>query len=80
MLKGEWFYSDAVSVNRTINELQLEDISPIVAYKALGVKDDGYPMLKEHNLLLAIMTEFQAVLLKKLSNLLCMDSTHKTNE
>ena len=72
--------NDTIPVDRIVNELQLQDISPIIAYKVLGVKDDGYPMLKEDNFLLAIMTEFQAVLFKKFSNLLCVDSTYKTNE
>jgi len=72
--------NDAISVNRIVTELELEDVSPVIAYKALGVKNDSCPLLKEDNFLLAIMTEFQAALFKKFSNLLCVDSTHKTNE
>ena len=72
--------NDAISVNRIVEELALEDANPIIAYKALGVKNDSCPLLKEENFLLAIMTEFQAVLFKKFSDLLCVDSTHKTNE
>ena len=75
-----WHENDAVSVNRIVEELQLEDVCPVIAYKALGVKIDSCPLLKEENFLLAIMTEFQAVLFKKFSSLLCVDSTHKTNE
>ena len=42
------------------SKLLHEDVSPVIAYKALGVKNDTCPLLKEENFLLAIMTEFQA--------------------
>ena len=54
--------NDAISVQRIVEELQQEDISPVIAYKALGVKNDSCPLLREESFLLAIMTEFQAAL------------------
>ena len=44
------------------------------------MKNDTCPLLKEENFLLAIMTEFQAALFMKFSDLLYAYSTHKTNE
>ena len=52
--------NDAISVQRIVEELQQEDINPVIAYKALGVKNDSCPLLREESFLLAIMTEFQA--------------------
>ena len=72
--------NDAVSVDRIVKELQLEDPSPVIAYKPRGIKDERYPLLMEENFLLALMTEFQASLFQKFSTLACVDSTHKTNE
>ena len=72
--------NDAVSVDRIVKELQLEDPSPVIAYKPRGIKDERYPLLTEENFLLILMTEFQATLFKKFSMLTCVDSTHKTNE
>ena len=72
--------NDAISVHRIVEELQHEDVSPVIAYKALGVKNETCPLLKQENFQLAIMTEFQAALFMKFSDLLCVDSTHKTNE
>lgn len=60
--------NDAISVNRIVSELQLENPSPILVYTPPG------------NLFLVIMTEFQANLFAQFSYLVCVDSTHKTNE
>ena len=54
--------SDAISVHRIVEELQRKDVSPVIAYKALGVKNNSFLLLKEENFMLAIMTEFQAAL------------------
>ena len=77
---NHWHGNDVISVDRIIEELLHEDVSPVIAYKALGVKNDTCPLLKEENFLLATMTEFQAALFTKFSDLLCVDSTHKANE
>lgn len=72
--------SDAISVDRIVNELQLEDPCPVIAYKPRGSIDDKYPLLRDENFILIIMTGFQATLFQKFSSLVCVDSTHKTNE
>ena len=72
--------NDAVSVDRIVNELELEDPSPVIGYKPRGIKDERYPLLTEENFLLILMTEFQVTLFKKFSTFACVDSTHKTNE
>lgn len=73
-------HNDAVSVDRIVKELQLEDPSPVIAYKPRGITNEKYPLLTEENFLLVLMTEFQATLFQKFSTLVCVDSTHKTNE
>ena len=72
--------NDVVSVDRIVKELQLENPSPVIAYKPRGLKDERYPFLTEENCLLVLMTEFQASVFQKFSTLVCVDSTHKTNE
>jgi len=67
-------------VDRIVKELELEEPSPVIAYKPRGVKDERYPLLTEENFLLILMTEFQATLFQKFSTFVCVDSTHKTNE
>lgn len=68
---------DAISVDRIVKELQQEDPSPIIAYKPVGEKDG---QLQKSNFLLAMMTNFQATMFRKFPELVCVDSTHKTNE
>ena len=72
--------NDALSVDRITRELQLEDPSPVIAYKPCGSKDERHPLVKEDNFLFVLMTDFQANLFRKFSTLGCVDSTHKTNE
>jgi hypothetical protein len=72
--------NDAVSVNRIVAELELENPSPIVAYKPRGSIELKYPLLTEENLFLVIMTEFQVSMYAQFSSFVCVDSTHKTNE
>ena len=67
-------------MDRIIKELQCEDPSPVVAYKPRGVTDDSYPCLMKDNFFLVLMTDFQRSLFQKFSSLICVDSTHKTNE
>ena len=72
--------NDALSVDRIVCELQMEDPSPVIAYKPCGVKNENHPLLKEDNFFLVIMTKFQADMFAKFSSMGCVDSTHKTNE
>ena len=72
--------NDAISVHRIVNELTQEKPSSIIAYKPHGVLDKNYSQLEEKNFSLVIMTDFQATLFSEFSSLLCLDSTHKTNE
>ena len=72
--------NDAMSVDRIVQELQLEDPSPIVAYKPQGVLNADYPLLQESNFLLVLMTPFQADVFQNFSMLGCIDSTHKTTQ
>lgn len=69
-----------MSVDRIVQELQLEDPSPIVAYKPQGVLKADYPLLQESNFLLVLMTLFQADVFQNFSMLSCIDSTHKTTQ
>ena len=39
----------------------MEDPSPVIAYKPCGKKDEKYPLLKEENFLVIIMTNFQCL-------------------
>lgn len=72
---------DAISVQRIIEELRLECPSPVLFYKAQGVKDPKHPKLVEDTFLLVLMTDFQAGLFELFSNkIVCLDSTHKTNQ
>jgi hypothetical protein len=72
--------NDALSVDRIVCELQMENPSPVIAYKVCGRKDEKHLLLKEENFLLVLMTGFQADMFAKFSTLSCIDSTHKTNE
>jgi len=69
--------NDAISANRIVTELRLEDPSPVIVYKAMGVMGD---YLQEDNFMLVVMTEFQAKLFKKFSDVVCVNSTHNTNQ
>ena len=72
--------NDAQSVDQMVQELQAEDINPILCYKRQGVIDPAYPTLPAEAFLLAIQTEFQRELFNSFaSTIACVDSTHKTN-
>ena len=72
---------DAISVQRIVEELRLECPSPVLFYKAQGVKDPKHPKLDEDTFLLILMTSFQAGLFELFSSkIVCLDSTHKTNQ
>ena len=72
--------NDALSVDRIVKELQLEDPSPVIAYKPQGITNEQYPLLREDKFLLVLMTGFQARLFERFATLGCVDATHKTNE
>ena len=72
--------NDAISVDRIVKELQLENPSPVIAYKSQGVVKEEYSFLRESNFLLELMTPFQADLFEEFGVLGCVDSTHKTNK
>ena len=72
---------DATSVDRIARELSQEDPSPVLFYKPQNSKNIEYPCLLEESFLFILMTEFQAQLFEEFGNkLVCIDSTHKTNE
>lgn len=72
---------DAISVDRLVKELLLENPSPILFYKPQGVVNADFPKLARSTFLMVIMTEFQASLFEEFSDrVVCIDSTHKTNE
>lgn len=53
----------------------------MIAYKPQGVKHAKYATLDDDVFLLIIMTEFQAKLFEEFSErMVCIDTTHKTNE
>lgn len=70
--------NDAVSVDRLVTELKRESPSPVLLYKPQGselysINDDTF--------VLVIMTQFQVDLFTNFSEkLVCLDSTHGTNE
>ena len=72
---------DATSVDRIANELLREVPSPVLFYKPQNSRNAEYPCLQEESFLFVLMTEFQAQLFEEFGNkLVCIDSTHKTNE
>lgn len=63
-----------------MRELQQETPSPVLAYKPQGVVDDAIG-LPGDTFFLALMTDFQAKLLVDFAvKIVCLDSTHKTNQ
>lgn len=72
---------DAISVDRIVKELKQEAPSPVLYYKPQGVKDPDVNVLATDTFLLVIMTDFQASLFTAFSSgIVCLDSTHKTNQ
>ena len=71
---------DAISVDRIVKELQCEMPCPVLAYKPQGIHDASYD-LPDDSFFLLIMTEFQSRLLQEYSSkIICLDSTHNTNQ
>ena len=64
-----------------MKELKQETPSPILYYKQQGVDNPNPPVLATDTFLLVIMTSFQKSLFEAFSSqIVCHDSTHKTNQ
>ena len=64
-----------------MKELKQETPSPILYYKQQGTDDPNLPVLATDTFLLVIMTSFQKSLFEAFSSrIVCLDSTHKTNQ
>ena len=73
--------NDAVSVSVIVEELRGEPFNPVLIYKPQGTKDPQYPMLPDDTFILALQTKFQKELYEAhASTILCIDSTHGTNQ
>ena len=71
---------DAVSVDRIVRELRMESPSPVLAYKPQGIRAHNLS-LQDDTFFLVVMTEFQAEVFEEFSaKIICVDSTHKTNQ
>ena len=71
---------DAVSVDRIVKELSLENLSPVIGYKPQGIEDADID-LPQDSFFLCIMTEMQAKLFEAFSkNIVFLDATHCTNQ
>ena len=72
---------DAISTDRIVAELQKEIPSPVLTYKWQFEASPEHPNLPDDTFLLVVMTEFQSEMCCKFSHLmLCLDSTHNTNQ
>ena len=72
---------DATSVSLIVSELQEESFDPVLFFKPQGIKSPEYPGLPEESFILAIQTKFQQELYDQhASTILCIDSTHGTNQ
>lgn len=72
---------DATSVTLFVSELQGEKFDPVLFFKPQGCKSPKYPNLPEESFILALQTDFQLKLYKQhASSIVCIDSTHGTNQ
>ena len=72
---------DATSVTMMVAELEQELFNPIAIFKPQGSEDQTYPALHTDSFVLVIQTQFQMELYQKYaSTILCIDSTHGTNQ
>ena len=68
-------------VSLLVSELHEESFDPVLFFKPQGSKSSEYPSLPEEAFILAIQTKFQLELYKQhASTILCIDSTHGTNQ
>lgn len=64
-----------------VAELQQEPFNPVVISKPQGSKDNSHPSLHTDSFVLVIQTQFQMELYQKYAfTILCIDSTHGTNQ
>lgn len=72
---------DATFVTVLVSELQEEVFDPVLFFKPQGRKSPEYPSLAEESFVLALQTNFQLEMYKQhASTILCIDSTHGTNQ
>ena len=72
---------DSMSVTMVVAELKEEPFNPILVFKPQGSQDPGFPTLSAETFVLAIQTQFQMELYRQYaSTILCIDSTHGTNQ
>ena len=70
--------NDATSVNLIVRN---EPYNPVLIYKPQGRSEPELPMLQDDTFVLAIQTKFQKDLYEAhASTILCIDSTHGTNQ
>lgn len=71
---------DATSTALWVKELESRgESSPVLLFKQQGMEYKKYKHVNREDFILILQTPFQAVLLKKFgSNIICIDSTHKT--
>ena len=73
--------NDATSVSIMVAELKEESFNPILIFKPQGIKDPTYPYLPAESFVLALQTQFQREIYQKhATTILCIDSTHGTNQ
>ena len=72
---------NATSVMYMVEAMRREKYDPVLAYKPCGVLDADFPQLEKDDFFLGIMTKTQMEMYKKMgSTILCIDSTHNTNQ
>ena len=73
--------NDATSVNLIVEELRNEHYNPVLIYKPQGRTEPQCPTLQDETFVLALQTKFQKDLYEAhASTILCIDSTHGTNQ
>ena len=72
---------DVASVSLNVSELREESFDPILFFKPQGSKSPEHHFLPEESFILTIQTKFQLELYEQYaSTILCIDSTHGTNQ
>ncbi len=72
---------DATSVTLLVSELREELFDPVLIFKPQGSRSAEYPTIPEESFIFAFQTEFQLQLYQQhASTILCIDSTHGTNQ
>ena len=72
---------DAISTDRIVHELQMENPTPVLLYKQQFQASPDHPTLTEDTFLIVVMTRFQVEMFTQFSHrLVCLDGTHNTNQ